>query len=75
MVSMSSTGARSHDAKAKVLVLSGCHEEPKVMKVGFVGLGNMGSGMAANLLKAGHALSGVKQTPFMQPNMSANDRR
>ena len=26
------------------------------MKVGFVGLGNMGSGMARNLIKAGHAL-------------------
>jgi 6-phosphogluconate dehydrogenase (decarboxylating) len=25
-----------------------------VMKVGFVGLGHMGSGMAASLLKAGH---------------------
>ena len=24
------------------------------MKIGFIGLGNMGSGMAANLLKAGH---------------------
>jgi hypothetical protein len=27
------------------------------MQVGFIGLGNMGSGMAANLLKAGHALT------------------
>jgi 3-hydroxyisobutyrate dehydrogenase-like beta-hydroxyacid dehydrogenase len=27
------------------------------MKVGFIGLGNMGSGMAANLLKAGHELT------------------
>lgn len=27
------------------------------MKVGFIGLGNMGSGIAANLLKAGHQLS------------------
>ena len=26
------------------------------MKVGLIGLGNMGSGMAANLLKAGHEL-------------------
>lgn len=26
------------------------------MKVGFIGLGNMGSGMARNLIKAGHAL-------------------
>jgi 3-hydroxyisobutyrate dehydrogenase-like beta-hydroxyacid dehydrogenase len=27
------------------------------MKVGFIGLGNMGSGMAANLLRAGHELT------------------
>jgi len=27
------------------------------MKVGFIGLGNMGSGMAANLLKAGHEVA------------------
>ncbi|MGA8689613.1 MAG: NAD(P)-binding domain-containing protein [Methyloceanibacter sp.] len=25
------------------------------MRIGFIGLGAMGSGMAANLLKAGHA--------------------
>ena len=28
------------------------------MKIGFVGLGNMGAPMAANLAKAGHAVSG-----------------
>jgi 3-hydroxyisobutyrate dehydrogenase-like beta-hydroxyacid dehydrogenase len=33
------------------------------MKVGFIGLGNMGSGMAANLLKAGHALTVYNRTP------------
>jgi 3-hydroxyisobutyrate dehydrogenase-like beta-hydroxyacid dehydrogenase len=33
------------------------------MKVGFVGLGNMGSGMAANLLKAGHELIVYNRTP------------
>jgi 3-hydroxyisobutyrate dehydrogenase-like beta-hydroxyacid dehydrogenase len=27
------------------------------MRVGFIGLGNMGGGMAANLLNAGHALT------------------
>ena len=32
------------------------------MKVGFIGLGNMGSGMAANLLKAGHALTVYNRT-------------
>src|SRR5256714_6810879 len=30
--------------------------EDKQMKVGFIGLGNMGSAMARNLIKAGHAL-------------------
>jgi 3-hydroxyisobutyrate dehydrogenase-like beta-hydroxyacid dehydrogenase len=29
----------------------------KVMKVGFIGLGHMGAGMAANLLKAGHEVT------------------
>ena len=33
------------------------------MKVGFIGLGNMGSGMAANLLQAGHALTVYNHTP------------
>lgn len=33
------------------------------MKVGFVGLGNMGSVMARNLIKAGHALTVYNHTP------------
>jgi 3-hydroxyisobutyrate dehydrogenase-like beta-hydroxyacid dehydrogenase len=33
------------------------------MKVGFVGLGQMGSGMAANLLRAGHQVSVYNRTP------------
>lgn len=32
------------------------------MKVGFIGLGNMGSGIAANLLKAGHQLTVYNRT-------------
>jgi len=32
------------------------------MKVGFIGLGNMGSAMARNLIKAGHALTVFNQT-------------
>jgi len=32
------------------------------MKVGFIGLGNMGSAMARNLIKAGHALTVYNQT-------------
>lgn len=33
------------------------------MKVGFIGLGHMGSGMAMNLLKAGHELTVFNRTP------------
>jgi 3-hydroxyisobutyrate dehydrogenase-like beta-hydroxyacid dehydrogenase len=33
------------------------------MQVGFIGVGNMGSGMAANLLKAGHVLTVYNRTP------------
>ncbi len=32
------------------------------MRVGFIGLGNMGSGMAANLLKAGHEVTAFNRT-------------
>ena len=31
----------------------------KHMKIAFIGLGNMGGGMAANLVKAGHAVNAV----------------
>src|SRR5258706_830434 len=34
-----------------------------VMKIGFIGLGHMGSGMALNLLKAGHDLAVYNRTP------------
>ena len=27
------------------------------MRIGFIGLGNMGAGMAANLVKAGHQVT------------------
>ena len=33
------------------------------MKVGFIGLGNMGSGMAANLIRAGHEVTVYNRTP------------
>src|SRR5712692_1678293 len=33
------------------------------MKVGFVGLGHMGAGMAANLLRAGHTVAVYNRTP------------
>src|SRR5262249_56828558 len=34
-----------------------------VMNVGFIGLGQMGAGMAANLLRAGHAVTVYNRTP------------
>src|SRR5262245_44994008 len=33
------------------------------MNVGFIGLGNMGAGMAANLLRAGHEVTVYNRTP------------
>jgi 3-hydroxyisobutyrate dehydrogenase-like beta-hydroxyacid dehydrogenase len=33
------------------------------MDIGFIGLGNMGSGMAANLLKAGHRVTAYNRSP------------
>ena len=33
-----------------------------VMKIGFIGLGNMGAGMAANLLKAGHEVTAYNRS-------------
>ena len=37
--------------------------EARVMDVGFIGLGRMGAGMAANLLKAGHRVTVYNRTP------------
>jgi 3-hydroxyisobutyrate dehydrogenase-like beta-hydroxyacid dehydrogenase len=39
------------------------------MKVGFIGLGQMGSGMAANLLKAGHEVSIYNRTAGKTENL------
>jgi 3-hydroxyisobutyrate dehydrogenase-like beta-hydroxyacid dehydrogenase len=33
------------------------------MKIGFIGLGNMGAGMAANLLKSGHEVTAYNRSP------------
>ena len=33
------------------------------MEIGFIGLGNMGHGMAANLLKAGHHVTVYNRSP------------
>jgi hypothetical protein len=52
-----------------------CHEELKVMQVGFIGLGSMGSGMAANLLEAGHALTVYNRTPARAEALVAEGAR
>jgi 3-hydroxyisobutyrate dehydrogenase-like beta-hydroxyacid dehydrogenase len=41
----------------------GCRKELKMMKIGFIGLGHMGSAMAANLVKAGHDVTVFNRTP------------
>ncbi|RID93557.1 3-hydroxyisobutyrate dehydrogenase [Gemmobacter lutimaris] len=40
------------------------------MKIGFIGLGNMGGPMAANLVKAGHAVTGFDLTAPMPEGVS-----
>ncbi len=37
--------------------------EERMMKIGFIGLGNMGGPMAANLAKAGHEVTGFDMAP------------
>jgi len=41
------------------------------MKVGFIGLGNMGAAMAANLLKAGHEVTVYNRTPEKARTLAA----
>ena len=46
------------------------------MKVGFIGIGNMGSGMAANLVKAGHEVTVYNRTADkMKPLAEQGARR
>ena len=37
------------------------------MKIGFIGLGNMGAPMAANLAAAGHQVTGFDLVPSQRP--------
>jgi len=39
------------------------------MNVGFIGLGQMGAGMAANLLRAGHSVTVYNRTRFKQQEL------
>jgi len=43
----------------------------KLMNVGFIGLGHMGAGMAANLLKAGHRVTVFNRTPAKAETLTA----
>ncbi len=45
------------------------------MKVGFIGLGRMGAGMAANLLEAGHDLTVYNRTPGKTRELAARGAR
>ena len=39
------------------------HKGGNIMEIGFIGLGQMGAGMAANLVKAGHQVTVFNRTP------------
>jgi 3-hydroxyisobutyrate dehydrogenase len=43
--------------------------------IGFIGLGNMGAPMAANLLKAGHQVTGFDIVPALAQRLAANGGR
>ncbi len=45
------------------------------MKVGFIGLGRMGQGMAARVLGAGHELTGYNRTPGKAADLAENGAR
>ena len=45
------------------------------MKIGFIGLGNMGSGMAANLLKAGHEVTAYNRSQVRVDAVAAQGAR
>lgn len=45
------------------MVKSGPGRQARRMDIGFIGLGNMGQGMAANLMKAGHRVTVYNRSP------------
>jgi 3-hydroxyisobutyrate dehydrogenase-like beta-hydroxyacid dehydrogenase len=49
--------------QADVAGKRGASSNGKLVNVGFIGLGHMGAGMAANLLKAGHRVTVFNRTP------------
>jgi glutamyl-tRNA reductase len=61
-VSILSFQVCTRNAAVRSFKLFTVHIEECCMKVGFIGLGNMGSGIAANLLKAGHEVTVYNRT-------------
>ena len=57
---------RGHDAESRertrVLIMA---------TIGFIGLGNMGAPMAANLVKAGHRVAGYDTNPAARAALAA----
>ena len=45
------------------------------MKIGFIGLGNMGSGIAANLIKAGHTLTVYNRTKSRAEDLQSSSAK
>ena len=45
------------------------------MKVGFIGLGHMGAGMARNLIRAGHKVTVYNRTPDKATALAAAGAR
>ena len=52
-----------NDISAQVADNRESSSQRRIMDVGFIGLGRMGAGMAANLLKAGHRVTVFNRTP------------
>jgi len=61
--SSNSAGPRKANPSGGRTGFAGGTTNGKLMNVGFIGLGHMGAGMAANLLKAGHRVTVFNRTP------------
>jgi glutamyl-tRNA reductase len=61
--------------QADVAGKRGASSNGKLVNVGFIGLGHMGAGMAANLLKAGHRVTVFNRTPAKAEALIARGRK
>jgi len=57
--------------QAGAAINRGASANGKLMNVGFIGLGQMGAGMAANLVKAGHRVTVFNRTPAKAEALTA----